>query len=191
MRQKLRAGDIYTHCYSGLRQELLPDGKVNPAMWAGRKRGVLFDVGHGGGSFFWNIAVPAFQQKFYPNTISTDLHTGSMNAGMKDLPNVMSKILLLGIPLPKVIRMVTWSSAKAIHHTELGSLSVGSVADVTVPAMEHGDFGFLDSAGARNKGNRRLRADMTIRAGKVAWDLNGRAGVDWHKFPYKKRPQPK
>ncbi len=190
MGEKLRAGDIYTHCYSGHRQEVV-DGKLNPAMRVGRKRGVLFDVGHGGGSFYWNIAVPAFNEKFYPDTISTDLHTGSMNSGMKDLTNVMSKILNLGIPLPEVIRMTTRNAATSIHHPELGNLDTGSVADVTVLGIERGKFGFLDAAGARMSGDRRLRAEITIRAGKVVWDLNGRAGEDWKSFHYKKREPPK
>jgi dihydroorotase len=86
---KLRPGDIYTHCYSGHRDEVV-DGKLNPAMVAGRKRGIIFDVGHGAGSFYWNVTVPAFDEKFYPDSISTDLHTGSMNAGMRDQVNVMS-----------------------------------------------------------------------------------------------------
>ncbi len=191
LRDKLRAGDIYTHCYSGHREELLASGKLNPAMWAGRKRGILFDVGHGGGSFYWNIAVPAFEQGFYPDTISTDLHTGSMNAGMKDLPNVMSKVLNLGAPLAEVIRMVTWSAAKAIHHEELGHLDPGAEADITVLRLERGEFGFVDAAGARRDGNQRLAAEMTVRAGRVVWDLNGRAAEDWKTFRYRKRERPK
>jgi len=188
--EKLRPGDIYTHCYSGHRLELLPSGKLNPAMFTGRRRGVLFDVGHGGGSFYWKVAVPAFAQDFPPDTISTDLHTGSMNAGMKDLPNVMSKVLNLGVPLGRVIEMTTWSAARAIHHEELGHLSPGAVADITVLRVEEGDFGFLDAAGARNKGKKRLGVEMTIRAGKVVWDLNGRAGLDWRSFYYKPRRPP-
>jgi dihydroorotase len=183
---KLRPGDIYTHCYSGLRQELL-DGKLNPVMLAGRKRGILFDVGHGGGSFFWNIAVPAIEAKFLPDSISTDLHTGSMNAGMKDMPNVMSKILSFGVPLEEVIRMSTWSPARQIRRTELGHLDVGAEADVTVLKLEKGQFGFLDSAGARRDGTQRVIAEMTVRAGQVVWDLNGRAGQDWRKFDYTRR----
>ena len=83
--KKLRPGDIYTHVYSGLRGEQDPSGKVNPALLEGRKRGVIFDVGHGGGSFLWRIAVPAIKEGFLPDSISTDLHIGSMNAGMKDM----------------------------------------------------------------------------------------------------------
>src|SRR5262249_5602389 len=187
---KLRAGDIYTHCYSGHREELLDDGKVNPAMWAGRKRGIIFDVGHGAGSFYWWVAVPAFEQKFYPDSISTDLHTGSMNAGMKDMVNVMSKILNLGVPLDDVIQMSTWNPAKEIKRPQFGSLDVGSEADVTVLRLDRGNFGFIDSAGARNSGNRLLVCEMTVRKGAVMWDLNGRAAGDWKTFPYRKRPKP-
>ncbi len=190
LRDKLRAGDIYTHCFSGHRAELLDNGKLNPGMPAGRKRGVLFDIGHGAGSFYWNIAGPAIEQGFPPDTISTDLHTGSMNAGMKDMPNVMSKILNLGVPLADVVRMSTWSAAQAIHRPELGHLSAGAEADVTVLRLVEGDFGFVDAAGARRAGSRRLDVEMTIRAGRVAWDLNGLAAEDWKTFPYKKRKRP-
>jgi dihydroorotase len=186
MEDKLRAGDIYTHCYAGHRDELL-DGKVNPAMIAGRTRGVIFDVGHGGGSFYWNVAIPAIQQGFLPDSISTDLHTGSMNAGMKDLTNVMSKMLNAGIPLADVVRMSTWNPAKEIKRVELGHLSEGAEADITVLGVEKGSFGFIDSAGARLDGSQRIVAEMTVRKGTVVWDRNGWASTDWRKFPYKKR----
>ena len=188
---KLRAGDIYTHCYSPFRGELLPDGTVNPAMRNGRKRGVLFDVGHGGGSFFWNVAVPATKQGFWPDTISTDLHVGSMNGGMKDLANVMSKIMVLGMPLKDVVAAATWRAAQTIRHPELGHLSEGATADVAVFRLEKGNFGFLDSAGARLDGNERLRAELTIQGGVVRWDLNGIAADDWTKFKYVPRVEPK
>ena len=109
--KKLRPGDIYTHCYSGLRHELV-DGKVNPGMIEGRQRGVIFDVGHGGGSFAWRIAVPAIRQRFLPDSISTDLHVGSMNTGMKDMLNLMSKFLALGLSVDDVIRRSTWNPAR-------------------------------------------------------------------------------
>ena len=184
---KLRPGDIYTHCYSGHRDELL-HGKLNPAMAGGRKRGIIFDLGHGGGSFYWYVAVPAFQEKFYPDTISTDLHTGSMNAGMKDMINVMAKVLNLGVPLADVIRESTWSAAKAIKHPELGNLDTGAEADVTVLRLDKGRFGLVDSAGARMWGDRMLVCEVTIRKGRVVWDLNGHASQDWKSFLYKKRP---
>ncbi|MCC6363931.1 MAG: amidohydrolase/deacetylase family metallohydrolase [Bryobacterales bacterium] len=182
---KLRPGDIYTHCYSGLRAEVV-DGKLNPAMEAGRKRGIIFDVGHGGGSFFWPVAIAAYKAGFYPDSISTDLHVGSMNAGMKDMTNVMSKILNLGTSLQDVIRMSTWNPAREIKRPQLGNLSVGTEADVTVLRLEHGNFGFLDSAGARRAGTQKLNAELTIRAGRVMWDLNGLAAPDWEKFTYRR-----
>jgi dihydroorotase len=190
MEDKLRAGDIYTHCYSGHRDELL-DGKTNPAMWTGRKRGILFDVGHGGGSFYWNIAVPMTREGFWPDSISTDLHVGSMNAGMKDMTNVMSKILNLGAPLEDVIRMSTWAPARQIGRTDLGHLSEGAEADITVLSLSKGKFGFIDSAGARFDGDRLLAAELTIKGGAVVWDRLGRAAVQWEKFPYKKRERPR
>lgn len=183
---KLRPGDIYTHCYSGLRDEVV-DGKLNPAMVAGRKRGIFFDVGHGGGSFFWPIAVKAYEAKFYPDSISTDLHTGSMNAGMKDMTNTMSKILSLGTKLDDVIKMSTWNPANEIKHPELGHLSVGAGADIAVLAVERGNFGYIDSAGARRAGSQKIVAEVTVRNGQVVWDLNGRAAPDWEKFDYRAR----
>ncbi|MEX2263524.1 MAG: amidohydrolase/deacetylase family metallohydrolase [Bryobacteraceae bacterium] len=186
---KLRPGDIFTHCYSGHREEVV-NGKVNPAMIAGRKRGIIFDVGHGGGSFYWNVAAPAFEQGFFPDSISTDLHTGSMNAGMKDMINVMSKILNGGASLDDVVRMSTWNPAKQIKRTQLGHLDVGAEADITVLRLEKGNFGFVDSAGAGKAGNQRLTCEMTVRGGRVVWDLNGRAAQDWKKFQYRKRSRP-
>jgi dihydroorotase len=183
---KLRPGDIYTHCYSGHRQELLETGKVNPAMWAGRKRGIIFDLGHGSGSFYWYVAVPAFAEGFYPDSISTDLHTGSMNAGMKDMLNVMSKCLNLGSSLDAVIRMSTCNPAREIKRPQLGNLNVGAEADIAVIRIDRGSFGFVDSAGASNTGNRLMICEMTLRKGAVVWDLNGRASQAWKTFPYQK-----
>ena len=183
---KLRPGDIFTHCFSGHREELLESGTLNPAMEAGRKRGIIFDIGHGAGSFYWYVAVPAYQEHFYPDSISTDLHTNSMNAGMKDMINVMSKLLNLGSPLAEVVRMSTWNPAKEIKHRELGNLDPGSDADIAVLRVDHGSFGFVDSAGARKSGNQLIVCEMTLRSGKVMWDLNGHASEDWQSFPYKK-----
>jgi len=183
----MRPGDIYTHCYSGHRGELGEDGKVNTAFVTGRKRGVIFDVGHGGGSFYWNIASPLTEQGFWPDSISTDLHTGSMNAGMKDMTNVMSKMLTLGASLEDVIKMSTWNPAKQIKRPELGNLDEGAEADITVLKLEQGQFGYIDSAGASRTGDKKLTAELTIRSGRVLWDLNGRAATDWKSFKYQKR----
>jgi dihydroorotase len=177
--KKLRPGDIYTHMYSGLRNELV-DGKPNPGMIEGRKRGVIFDVGHGGGSFLWRVAVPMVKAGFVPDSISTDLHIGSMNAGMKDQLNVMGKFLALGIPLDQVIRMSTWNPAKEIKQEQLGHLSAGAIADIAVLRLEKGKFGFIDMNGARMAGSQRLTAEMTLKDGRIVYELNGLSRPDWN-----------
>jgi dihydroorotase len=184
---KLRPGDIFTHCYSGHREELLENGKVNPAMTTGRQRGIFFDLGHGAGSFYWYVAIPFYQQGFPPDSISTDLHTASMNAGMKDMTNTMSKILNLGSSMEQVIRMSTSNAANEIKRPQLGNLDVGAEADVAVLRVDKGKFGFVDSAGARDSGNQMIVCELTLRKGKVAWDLNGRASEDWKNFKYEKK----
>ena len=181
--QKLRPGDIYTHCYSGLRNELQPDGKINSGMIEGRKRGVIFDVGHGGGSFSWQVATAAIQQGFPPDSISTDLHITSMNAGMKDMLNVMSKFLALGQTPDDIIKWSTWNPAREIHHEELGNLSVGAPADVAVLSIENGHFGFTDMYGARMDGTQKFQCQLTVRNGKIVYDLNGISRPDWRTLP--------
>jgi dihydroorotase len=180
--KKLRPGDIYTHMYSGLRNEQTEDGHVNPAMFEARQRGVVFDVGHGGGSFVWRIAVPAIKERFPPDSISTDIHIGSMNSGMMDMTNLMSKFLALGLPLSDVIAQSTWNPAREIHREDLGHLSVGAIADVAVLQLERGDFGFTDAYGARFKGDRKLICELTLKDGKVVYDLNGITRPTWDRL---------
>lgn len=181
--KKLRPGDIYTHCFSGLRNELDESGQVNPAMVEGRKRGVIFDVGHGQGSFAWRVAIEAVKEGFLPDSISTDLHIRSMNAGMKDMLNVMSKFLAMGLSLDDVILRSTWNPAHEIQREELGNLSVGAPADVAVLRLENGDFGFTDMYGARLRGTKKLVCELTLRNGKVVYDLNGITRPDWDTLP--------
>ena len=187
--KKLRPGDIYTHMYSGRRDELI-DGKVNPGLFEGRKRGVTFDVGHGGGSFYWYVAAPSIDQGFPPDSISTDLHIGSMNGGMKDMANTVSKFLALGVPLADVIRMSTWNPAQQIKRPDLGHLTVGAVADVAVLRAKEGKVGFLDSSRqAVAYGDKLLVPELTLKDGAVQWDLNGIAGEDWETF-YSREEEP-
>jgi dihydroorotase len=181
--RKLRPGDIYTHVYSGLRREQDESGRVNPALWEARKRGVIFDVGHGGGSFLWRIAVPALKEGFLPDSISTDLHIGSMNAGMKDMLNVMGKFLAMGLSIEDVVLRSTWNPAREIRREELGHLSPGAAADIAVFKLERGDFGFVDMNGARLRGTQKLTCELTLREGKVVYDLNGITRPDWDKLP--------
>jgi dihydroorotase len=176
---RLRPGDISTHMYLEDVPMLDADGKVQPYLFAARKRGVIFDVGHGGGSFLFRQAEPAVRQGFVPDSISTDLHNDSMNSGMKDMLNVMSKFLNLGVSLDDVIRMSTSNPAHEIKHDELGNLSVGSDADVAVLHLEKGKFGFVDTNGARMAGSEKLTCELTVRDGRVVWDLNGTSREDW------------
>jgi dihydroorotase len=179
---KLRPGDISTHMYLDWVPMLDAQGKLLPYLFEARKRGVIFDVGHGGGSFLFRQAVPAIQQGWVPDSISTDLHIGSMNNGMQDMLNVMSKFLNMGLPLKDVIRDATTNPAREIRHPELGTLSVGSDADIAVLRVENGHFGFVDSYGARLDGNMKLLCEMTVRDGLVVWDRNGRTRDDWTKL---------
>jgi len=169
-----RPGDIFTHMYGGVRGEFAEDGSgPSAAMIAGRKRGVIFDVGHGGGSFRWNAATAMVKAGFLPDSISTDLHVSSMNAGMKNMLDVMSKFLLLGMSLDDVILRSTWNPAREIQRTDLGHLSVGAPADIAVLRLEKGRFGFVDQLGLRVDGTQRLTAEVTLRDGAVVYDGNG------------------
>jgi dihydroorotase len=172
----LRPGDIFTHTYAHIeeREPVVDDnGKVKPFVFEAVKKGIVFDVGHGGGSFTWEQAVPAIKQGFLPTVISTDLHTQSMNAAMKDLCNVLSKFLAMGMSLEEVITRATLTPSQVINRPDLGHLSEGAEADITVLNLREGDFGFLDIRGEKFNGNRKLEAELTIRAGKIVWDLNG------------------
>ena len=180
--KKLRPGDIYTHTYVGKVPMLDASGRLRPFLAEARKRGVIFDVGHGGGSFLFRQAVPAVHQGFVPDSISTDLHTESMNAGMKDMLNVMSKFLNIGVSLEDVIAMSTWHPAREIKHTELGNLTVGAPADIAVLNVEKGRFGFVDSYGARMPGTQKLTCELTVHDGLVVWDLNGITRQNWDKL---------
>ncbi len=179
---KLRPGDIYTHMYLNAVPMLDANNKVRDFMWQARRRGVKFDVGHGAGSFVWWQASYAMQQGFAPDTISTDLHQSSQNAGMKTMLNVMSKFLALGMPLADVIGKSTWAPAQLIRREELGHLSPGAIADIAVLRLEKGDFGFVDVNGGRRKGTERLSAEVTLKDGRVYWDANGLTREDWDKI---------
>jgi dihydroorotase len=179
----LRPGDIFTHTYSygPKNRETVVDEdlRVKPFVLEAQKRGIVFDVGHGGGAFSFRQAKPAMEQGFWPDVISTDLHTESMNAGMKDLNNVMSKFLVMGMPLKDVVARVTSHPARVIRRPALGQLGVGAVADICVFEVQEGAFGYLDVRGLRMDGSRRIQNLLTVRAGRIVWDLNGMAAPDW------------
>jgi dihydroorotase len=179
--KKMRAGDIYTHMWRKFDPTIDEKGRVRPYLFEAKKRGVLFDVGHGAGSFIWRYAVPSMEQGFIPDSISTDLHTGSMNAGMKDIVNVMSKMINLNMPLSEVVLKSTWNPAQYIRREKHGHLSVGAPADVAIFRLERGKFGFVDSDRFVRSGNQRLTCEMTVLNGNVMWDLNGLSSDPWDK----------
>ncbi len=179
--KKLRPGDIYTHMYSGLRQEQDPV-TLGPskALIEGRKRGVYFDTGTGGGSFKWSLAVPMVKDGFIPDSISTDLHIGSMNSATKDMLNVASKMMAIGLTLNQAVAQMTSHPAHEVKRDDLGNLSVGSVADVAVLRLEQGKFGFTDMVNTRVDGTEKLICEMTIKDGKIVYDLNGISTDLWN-----------
>jgi dihydroorotase len=179
--KKLRPGDIYTHMYSGLRQEQDPV-TLGPskALIEGRKRGVYFDTGTGGGSFKWSLAVPMVKDGFIPDSISTDLHITSMNGATKDMLNVASKMMAIGLTLNQAVTQMTANPAHEIKRDDLGNLSVGSVADVAVLRLEKGKFGFTDMVNTRVDGDEKLVCEMTIKDGKIVYDLNGISTDLWN-----------
>jgi dihydroorotase len=181
--QKMRPGDIHTHVFAQQFPIVLPNGKLNPIMMQARQRGVIFDVGHGAGSFWFRNAVPAVKQGFVPDSMSTDLHTG--NYRVLSLAEVMSKFLAMGVALPDLIQRATVNPAKEIHRPELGTLSVGKEADIAVLEQLHGDFGYVDNGFTKMKGNVKLVARMTVRSGRILYDPSGLSMVEWEKA----RPQ--
>jgi dihydroorotase len=181
--QKARPGDIHTHVFAQQFPIILPDGKLNPVLLEARKRGVIFDVGHGAGSFWFRNAVPAVKQGFLPDSLSTDLHSG--NFTILSFDNVLSKFASMGVPLNELIKRSTVNPANEIHHPELGTLSVGKDADIAVLQELHGKFGFIDCGWARMDGDTTITARMTVRAGRIVYDPSGLSMVEWEKA----RPQ--
>ena len=177
---KFRPGDIYTHAFGG-NGSTSPNGresivdvttnKVKPFVIKAQNRGVIFDVGFGGSSFLFNQGTPAIKSGFYPNSISTDLHTGSMNNAMKSMPNIMSIFMAMGMDLQSIIKASTWNPAQQIKRPELGHLTVGAEADVAIFTLREGNFGFYARDG-KIAGKNRLETEMTIRGGSIVYNLN-------------------
>jgi len=181
--ERLRPGDIYTHAYAELNgaRETIVDRETRefkPFVLEAQKRGIIFDVGYGGASFELRQAIPALAAGLYPNTISTDLHTGSMNAAMKNMLNVMTTFMALDMELPKVISASTWEPAKVIQRTELGHLSEGAIADLAILRVRDGDFGVWDRTGQKVETDQRLECEMTIKDGNIVYDFNGLAAQE-------------
>jgi len=178
--KKLRPGDVYTHMYSGLRQEQDPVTKgPSKGFIEGRARGIYFDTGTGGGSFKWSLAVPMIKQGFKPDSISTDLHVDSMNSATKDILNVASKLMAIGLSLQEVVADMTAHPAHQIKRDDLGNLSVGSIADIAVLSIQKGHFGFTDMVDTRVDGTQKLVDELTIKGGRIVYDLNGLEALAW------------
>jgi dihydroorotase len=178
----MRPGDMHTHTFNDRQLEVIDrfNGKVQPYIWEARKRGIIFDMGHGGGSFLWPVARAAARQGFYPDTISTDLHQSSILIPQSDMPNCISKMLLLGMKLQDAIARSTAAPAKAIHRfPELGTLSEGKEADIAVLALRDGVFAYKDAWQNKMLGNQKLENVATIRAGKIEVDIEGRGFPEW------------
>jgi len=175
--KRLRPGDIFTHCFGQLHdRESIVDtltNTVKPFVWDARKKGIAFDIGFGEISFAYSQAMPAFKGGFRPNSISTDIHARSINTAMKDILNVMSRCLAMGMDMQAVVKAATWNPAGEIKHQELGHLSAGAIADIAILNLRNGKFGFFDYKGYKMEGSQRLECEMTIKGGKIVYDLNG------------------
>ena len=130
------------------------------------------------------------KQGFAPDVISTDLHTGSQNGGMKDILNTMSKFLNMGMPLREVIRSNTARAAEVIKRPDLGHLAVGAEADIAVLNVRKGKFGFIDTEQGKLTGDQKLECELTVKAGQVVWDLNGMSHQMWTEVPPAVKKQP-
>ena len=169
--RRLRPGDIHTHVFAQQFPIILPDGKLNPALGIARRKGVIFDLGYGSGSFWLRNAVPAVDQGFEPDSLSTDLHRG--NRPELSLNYAMSEMMAAGESFRDTIRQTTVDPAREIHHPELGNLSPGSDADIAVLELEHGKFSWHDDGYARINGEQKIVTVMTLRHGAIVFDPNG------------------
>ena len=163
----LRPGDVLTHAFRPFpNAPCTVQGKVKPAVLEARKRGVLFDIGHGKGSFAFKTARAMIANGFYPDTISSDVHVLCIDGPAFDQVTTMSKFLLLGMPLAEVIRATTTNAAFALKRPELGSLKPGSVGDATILSIKEGKFIYEDVVGERVTGDKKIIAEGTVIAGK-------------------------
>lgn len=181
--RKMQPGDIHTHVFAQQFPVLDENNQPQKFLFEAQERGIIFDVGHGAGSFWFRQAVPAIAGGFHPNSISTDLHIGNVNGPVVDMLTTMSKLLNIGLGLEEVIYRSTVTPAQEIGHPELGTLSEGAEADVAVLVREEGTFGFSDCGRAKHTGTQRLTCKMTLRAGQVVYDPEGFSMPAWENAP--------
>lgn len=176
--KRLRPGDIITHCFEGRGDGLVANGRMLPEAVEARAGGVVFDVGHGCGSFSWETAKKAFEHHFYPDTISTDLHRFSIERYCFDMPTTMSKFLHLGMTLEEVILKTTHTPAKAIGRAdEIGTLRPGAEADMLAFTVEEGEFPLQDTHLQVALASRMIRPFMTFKAGEPILPRDARNGL--------------
>jgi dihydroorotase len=181
---QMRPGDIITHSFEQVNERMTildESGQLRNFVKSAQQNGLLFDLGHGGYGFWFNQAIGAYRQGLAPNTFGTDLHRFSMNAGMKNILNVMSKYLTMGMKQNDIIKRATWNAAQAIRRPDLGCLKIGGEADIAVLSIQKGNFGFVDAGGNRINGPKKFESELTIRSGKIMWDLNGRSATPFNK----------
>ena len=181
--EKLRPGDIHTHVFAQQFPVLDEQGRVSDFMWRAREKGIIFDLGHGAASFWFRNAVPAIEQGFPPDSISTDLHTGNVNGPVFDMLDVMNKCLNMGMTLEDVVARSTVAPAREIGHPELGRLQVGDEADLAVFRLDEGAFSYVDCGRARLAGARRLVCRLTLRAGAIVFNREGLGLPEWPEAP--------
>lgn len=163
----LRPGDVLTHAFRPFpNAPCTAQGTVKPAVLAARKRGVMFDIGHGKGSFSFKTARAMLANGFYPDTISSDVHVLCIDGPAFDQVTTMSKFLVLGMPLTEVIRQSTVNAAIALQRPELGTLKAGSVGDATVLEIKDGRFAYVDVLGEVMTGDKRILSKGVVLGGK-------------------------
>lgn len=180
---RLRPGDVHTHVFAQQFPLLNEQGGMQPYMLEQRGRGVKFDVGHGSGSFWFRQAVGCFENGFWPDTISTDLHHQNVTGPAIDLLYVASKFMAMGMPLAEVLHRVTRAPALTIGRPELGTLDVGACADIAVLRLREGTFGYMDCGGARLTGQGKLECVATLRAGEAVFDPEAKSMPEWKDAP--------
>jgi dihydroorotase len=181
--RKMQPGDIHTHVFAQQFPVLDDNKKPNPFLFEARERGIIFDLGHGAGSFWFRQAIPAMQNGFSPDSISTDLHVGNVNGPVVDMLTTMSKLLNIGMPLNEVIYRSTVTPAREIGHPELGTLHAGAEADIALLRLDEGQFTFTDCGKARFSGAHKLTCQMTLRGGEAVYDPFGLTMPDWTEAP--------
>jgi dihydroorotase len=171
----MRKGDIYTHCFAALKgREPIVDSSTNHVktfVWEAKNKGIQFDVGYGEISFSFVQSIPSADEGFFPNTISTDMHNSSRYK-MKSLLEIMSEFLAMGMSIPEIINAVSWNPAKAIHHEELGNISVGAVADIAILNISNNKMIFYDFSGHSLEGREEFKCTVTIRKGDIVYKSN-------------------